>query len=297
LSAAPSRLPDSLPPETGFRECFYTAQDGLRLYYRDYGEAHPGRSAVLCLPGVARNSRDFHELALRTSRSRRVLSVDYRGRGRSDYDPDWRHYEPRTYVDDARHLLAATNTHRVAAIGISFGGLVAMGLAVAAPAAVKAIVLDDVGPAVETGGTARIFAYIRAMGPQASWEDATREVRRAFPMLSIKSDAGWLRFARATYRQGDDGLLHADWDPNIVKPFENPDGSPYDLWALYRGVALLPMLAVRGGESDVLSEATFSRMKAEKPDLVQVTVPGVGHAPSLAEPEVAAALDDFLAKL
>jgi pimeloyl-ACP methyl ester carboxylesterase len=251
---------------------------------------------VLCLPGLARNSRDFHDLALRLSATRRVLAVDYRGRGRSDYDPDWRHYEPRTYVDDVRHLLAATNMHRVIAIGISMGGLVAMGLAVAVPAAVKAIVLDDVGPTVETGGTARIFAFFRAMGPQPSWDDAARELRNVFPKLSIKSDAGWLRFARATYRQGNDGLLHADWDPNIVKPFENPGDSPYDLWALYRGAARIPMLAVRGGESDVLSEATFSRMKAEKPDLVQVTVPGVGHAPSLTEPEVAAALDDFLAK-
>jgi pimeloyl-ACP methyl ester carboxylesterase len=289
--------PAAAPPETGFRDGYITAQDGLRLYYRDYGPHAARRATALCLPGLARNSRDFHDVAVRLSASRRVLSLDYRGRGRSDYDPDWRHYEPRTYVDDARHLLAATNTHGVVAIGVSLGGLVAMGLAVVMPSAVRAIVLDDVGPEIEAGGMGRIFDILRAMRPQPDWEHAVREMRRTFPKLSIQTDAGWLKFTRATYKEGGDGLLHADWDPNIVKPLEKPAGIPADLWALYRGVAKIPVLAVRGGESDVLGEATFRRMKAEKPDLVQVTLPGVGHAPTLTEPVVTAALDAFLANL
>jgi len=289
--------PDQRPPDAGFRERYFTAQDGLRLYYRDYGPHQGGRTTVLCLAGLTRNSRDFHDLAVRLSASRRVLAPDYRGRGRSDYDPDWRHYEARTYVDDARHLLAATNTDGAVIVGISLGGLVAMGLAVAAPSAVRAAVLDDIGPALETSGLGRILEYIRSPPPQPDWDHAVREMRRCFPTLSIKTDAGWLKFARGTYREGRDGRLYPDWDPDILKPFSNPDAVPGDLWALYRAMARIPVVAVRGGASDVLSEATFRRMKAEKPDLVQVTVPGVGHAPTLTEPAVSEALDAFFARL
>ena len=106
-----------------------------------------------------------------------------------------------------------------------------------------------------------------------------------------------MAFAEATYRPGDNGLLRADWDPNIVKPLLHASGIPADLWAIFRAIARIPALAVRGGASDVLSEATFARMKEEKPDLMQVTLPGVGHAPTLTEPAVAAALDALLAPL
>lgn len=283
--------------QTGFREGYVTAQDGLRLYYRDYGPHDSGRATALCLAGIARNSRDFHSLALRLSVARRVMAFDYRGRGRSDYDRNWRHYEPRTYVEDARHLMAATNTHRIVAIGTSMGGLIALGLAVAAASSVRAIVMNDVGPEIQSEGFERIVTYIASFPPQATWDQAALEMRRVFPMLSITSDKGWLNFARASYRPGGDGMLHADWDPNIVKPLGNPEDTPVDLWALYRGIAGIPALAVRGGKSDVLSETTFRRMKTEKPDLVQVVIPESGHAPTLGEPEAVKAIDAFLAPL
>ncbi len=283
--------------QTEFREGTITTQDGLRLYYRDYGPHDAKRATALCLAGLARNCRDFHGLALRLSTARRVLAFDYRGRGRSGYDPDWRHYEPRTYVEDVRHLLAATNTHRVVAIGTSMGGLIALGLAVVVASAVCAVILNDVGPDIQSEGLARIMNYMVNFPPQPSWEQAAAELRREFPALSIRSDEGWLNFARATYRMGEDGALRADWDPNIVKAIIHPDDSPVDLWTLYRGIGGIPALAIRGGKSDVLSAATFARMKAEKPDLVQVTVPQSGHPSTLGEPEVVAAMDAFLAPL
>ena len=285
------------PAQTGFREGYFTAQDGLRIYYRDYGPHDSNRATVLCLAGLARNSRDFHSLALRLCASRRVLSFDYRGRGRSDYDPDWRHYEPRTYVEDARHLMAATNTHRIVAIGTSLGGLIALGLALVAASSVSGIVMNDVGPDIQLAGVERIIGYIAKFPPQPDWQRAAQELRRNFPMLSIKSDAGWLNFAHATYRAGPDGMLHADWDPAIAKPFGQNADMPVDLWALYRAAARIPVLALRGGRSDILSEETFARMKAEKLDLAQVVVPESGHSPTLGEPEAVRAIDAFLAPL
>jgi len=291
LTAAPA------PPQTGFREGFFTAHDGLRLYYRDYGPHDSKRATVLCLAGLARNSRDFHGLALRLSASRRVLSFDYRGRGRSDYDPDWRHYEPRTYVDDARHLMAATNTHHIVAIGTSMGGLIALGLALVAASSVRAIVMNDVGPDIQSAGFERIKGYIAKFPPQPDWERAAKEMRRNFPMLSIKSDAGWLKFAYATYRADPDGMLRADWDPAIAKPFGRRADMSFDLWALYRAASRIPVLALRGGNSDILSEETFRRMKSKKPDLVQVVIPDTGHTPTLGEPDAVKAIDVFLAPL
>lgn len=283
---------------TPFRERTLTSFDGLRLYYRDYG-AHDGKAAndavpALCLPGLTRNSRDFDGLAMRLSKTRRVICPDYRGRGRSDYDPHWRNYEPRIYLDDLRHLLVALNIHEFVAIGTSLGGLIAVGLALVVPGALRAIILNDVGPEVQTSGFQRILVQIRSLPPQPSFEQAARYLRQNYPKLSIADDAGWIDFARATYHDGKDGMLVADWDPAILKPLLVPFDLPFDLWKLYRAVAKVPMLAVRGGASDVLSEQTFRRMKAEKPDLIQVTVPGIGHAPSLTEPAVWNAIEEFL---
>lgn len=289
-------MAEPAPPQSGFEERTFTSQNGLRLYFRDYGPRDSRRATALCLPGLTRNSRDFHEVALRLAADRRVLCPDYRGRGRSDYDPDWRNYDARVIADDLRHLLAATNTHGAVMIGVSLGGLIAIGLAAVVPSTVRAVVLDDVGPEVETSGMGRILEWIRNTPPQPDWEHAARAVRLAFPNLSIKTEAGWISFAQATYKLGADGRLWADWDPQLIKPYEDHGAVPADLWALYRGARSVPMLAVRGGESDLLSAATFRRMKVEKPDLVQVTVPGVGHAPTLTEPEVAPALAEFVAR-
>ncbi|MHA1114450.1 MAG: alpha/beta fold hydrolase [Alphaproteobacteria bacterium] len=279
----------------GYRERTLAAQDGRRLYYRDYGDANAGRTPLLCLGGLTRNSKDFHNFAARLAPSRRVLCLDYRGRGRSEYDTDWRRYDPTVYLDDIRHLLAATNCHRVVVVGTSLGGLLAMGLAVTAPTAVAAVVLNDVGPALEDAGLDRILSYVGADRPQADWESAIAELRGLFPDMRFQGDAEWLAMARNTYRRGEDGLLHFDWDPAIVKPLAKGQAVMPDLWAVFGALRRIPCLALRGELSTVLSEETFARMAREKPDMTQVTVPGVGHTPSLDEPEARAALDAFLA--
>ena len=282
----------------GFRERAFTSQDGLRLYFRDYGDPLSTATPVLCLSGLTRNSKDFHHIAARVSAERRVLCLDYRGRGRSEYDPDWRRYLPRTYAEDVRHLLAATNVHKVVVIGTSLGGVMAMIMAAAMPCALAGAVINDVGPEIAGKGLQRIIAYIRNIPPLPDWEAAARYMQDTLPDFAAAEEDGWMSLARNTFRQGDDGRLYPDWDPNLIKPFRDRDGGAnVDMWPLFRALGRVPLLAIRGARSDVLSADTFERMAGEVPGLARATVPGVGHVPSLAEPEAAEAVDALLARV
>jgi pimeloyl-ACP methyl ester carboxylesterase len=276
-----------------YRERRLTARDGLSLYYRDYGDPAAARIPLLCLGGLTRNSADFATVAAREAARRRVLCPDYRGRGRSDYDADWRHYDAYVYLDDVAHLLAANDIHRVVVLGTSLGGILAMGLAVLKPTAVAGVVLNDIGPEIADTGFTRVLDYIGTDHPQPNWPAAVEFLRRLLPTLSLASDEEWLDFARATYRQGEDGLLHYDWDINIVKPLGRPGVIP-DLWPFFRALRKLPVLALRGEVSDMLSADTFRKMAEVKSDLLCVSVPQCGHVPSLNEPIAKAALDAFL---
>ena len=278
-----------------YRECTYSSQDGLRLYYREYGDRLSSATPVLCLAGLTRNCKDFHDLALRLSAERRVLCPDYRGRGRSQYDRDWRRYVPRTYVDDLRHLLAAANVHEAVVIGTSLGGILAAAMAVAMPCAVAGAVLNDIGPDIEPRGMARLIAYLRDDRPQPDWAAAACHLRETLPDLPVHGEEGWLAFARNTYREGDDGRLTFDWDPALIKPLLRGGGDT-DLWPVFRVLRRVPVLAVRGAKSDVLGAATFARMAEELPGLAQISVPGVGHVPDLVQPDTLEAIHALLAR-
>ncbi len=280
-----------------FRERSFSARDGTRLYFRDYGDPLSPGVAVLCLGGLTRNSKDFHPLARRLAGARRVLCPDYRGRGRSPHDPDWRNYAPPRILNDVLQLLAATNLHRVVVCGVSFGGYLAMGMGVAAPIALAGVILDDVGPEVDPAVGRRILDYISVDRPQPDWDTAVAALKERFPNLSRRDQTVWRRFAEGSYREVEDGRLHFDWDPAIARPLQRMGPRPADYWPLYRSLRRVPVLAIRGGLSEVLSPATFARMAAEKPDLVQLTLPEVGHAPMLDEPETETAIDDFLARI
>lgn len=280
---------------TAFRECRLTAQDGLSLYYRDYGDPDSPALPALCLTGLTRNSRDFHRLASRLSASRRVVCLDYRGRGRSAHDPDPRNYQPGTYLSDIRHLLAATGLHRVVAIGTSLGGLLSMAMGAAMPTVPAGIVLNDVGPELDLGGLARIAQYVRQNRPHRNWDDAVADLQARLH-LSLETPEEWREVAEGTWREGPDGMLHFDWDLKVSAPIV--EGRPLpDLWPLFRGIAHVPTLALRGARSDVLTPDAFARMAAAHPRLTQATIPGAGHAPSLTEPQSTAAIDAFLAGL
>ncbi len=283
----------------GYRERVYASEDGLRLYYRDYGDPLSAATAVLCLPGLTRNAKDFHGLALWMSRERRVLCPDYRGRGRSEYDPRWRRYRPAIYVNDLRHLLAVANLHRVVAIGTSLGGYLAASMAVAMPSALAGAVLNDIGPVVERVGISRVIDYIQDATPQPDWEAAANHLRHTLPFLPVDDAEGWLEIAHGTYRECGDGLLRIDWDPALVKPLLGTGGEVGevgDLWPLFEAMGNRPVLAVRGEHSDVLGAGTFEQMADRMPGLVRVTVPGVGHAPTLKDGPTREAISALLAR-
>jgi pimeloyl-ACP methyl ester carboxylesterase len=279
---------------TGYAERTYSAQDGLRLHYRDYGDTLSPDLPVLCLTGLTRNARDYHGIAVRLAETRRVVCPDYRGRGRSAYDPDWRNYHPRSYVGDILQLLVAADLHRVVVIGTSLGGLLAMGLAVARPTALAGVVLNDIGPVIDAAGLDRIRGYIGRDHPQDDWDGAVAFVKQTFSTVGEKSEADWRRIAEGTFRRGTDGKLHVDWDVALARRLAQAAIVP-DLWPLFRALRRIPVLALRGALSDVLTLDTFDRMQREHPALRRVTVAQVGHTPTLDEPEVRHAFDAFLA--
>lgn len=285
------------------RERFLAAPDNLRLYFQDWGDPGWPATPVLCLPGLVRNSRDFALLARHLSDSaspkpRRVIAPDMRGRGRSARDANWRNYNARTYLDDIRHLLTALGIERIIVIGISMGGLLGIAMATAMPTLLAGLVIDDAGPEIGTKGSGRILDYIATDRPQENWPQAARHMRTLLPTLSLKTDDEWLDFARATFIKGNDGKLHFDWDTNIVRPLRAEiAGEGVNLWNLWRAVGRKPALVIRGGVSDILSADTLARMQVEKPDLVHITLPSVGHAPTMNEPPVREVLDGFLSQL
>jgi pimeloyl-ACP methyl ester carboxylesterase len=274
-------------------EVRWTSLDGLELFCRVYEGARPEAPAVLCLPGLTRNSRDFEALALHLASRDRVVCPDLRGRGLSARDPNWHHYQPATYVADLLGLMPVLRLGRMAIIGTSLGGLLAMILASVVDT-VAGIVLNDVGPRIEPAGTARIKGYVGQMPPVGSWAEAVAQLRAiyssAWPDLSEEM---WATLARRSFREDASGTPVLDFDPNLgVAIRAAPETTP-DLWPLFSALRT-PILVIRGALSDILSAATVERMQREKPDLVSVTLPNRGHVPLLDEPESLAAIDAFL---
>ncbi len=283
-----------------FRDGFAPAAGGIELYYRDYGPVQGGRTPLLCLPGLTRNSKDFHPIALDLAGERRVVAMDFRGRGRSGYDPDWRNYAPPTYVQDALAVLLHAGIGKVVLLGTSLGGLVSMGLAAAVPQILAGVVLNDIGPAVDEGGRQRIAAYVGQDVRFASYEQAAAAFRAqfggAYPGIG---EQHWLQSARDTLKpDAEAGNLRFDYDLKIGDALREQVAMPVpDLWPLFGALKPIPTLAVRGALSDVLDQATFERMAVEKPDLKRLLVPNRGHVPLPHEEPFRSALHEFLGAL
>jgi len=279
-------------------EYWFDSQDGLRLFSRVYEGPGAAAPVVVCLHGLTRNSRDFEDLAAHLSPRYRVLVPDVRGRGLSARDPKFNNYQIPVYLGDLQRLLAGLGAARVAIIGTSMGGLMAMVLAATQPALLSGIVLNDVGPEVDPAGLERIRGYVGKSPPVRDWAGAVAQVRlvygSAWPGLD---DARWEKLARASFRADANGVPMPDSDPLIAEPLKDTSKAAPDLWPLWGAIAKVPMLAIRGAHSDILSAATLERMQREKPDLRTLEVANRGHVPLLDEPECLAAIDGFLASL
>lgn len=270
-----------------YRDLFVSAADGLRLYARDYGPDIGDALPVVCLPGLARTSEDFHDLAMDLSTDpshpRRVLSLDYRGRGRSDWDKDWRNYDVRIEANDVLQVLIVAGIHKAAFVGTSRGGLITMALGALHPTVLAAAVLNDVGPAIEGKGLMRIRGYVGKLPvPRTLQEGAELLKRMADTQFPHLTDDQWLKQARGTWRD-DNGHLVLRYDPLLMKTLEALDlEMPLpDLWPLFEGLKPFPVLAIRGANSDLLSASTLQTMQQAHPRLKAITVPDQGHAPAL----------------
>lgn len=284
---------------TEYRDHWFSSEDGLQLYARDYPADTAEAPVLLCLHGLTRNSADFAELATELQGRFRVLVPDQRGRGRSARDPQPMRYHPGTYVQDMLTLLDAFSINRVVILGTSMGGLMGMLMVAMRPGLVRALILNDIGPEVNSAGLERIKDWVGKPVPVASWEEAAAQVQalnhEALPDLDA---AGWMAMARRLYRE-QDGMPVIDYDPAIAVPMAASDDSavPPDLWPVFDACLPLPVLVVRGETSDILTSDGVESMRRRKPDLVVVEVPGRGHAPLLDEPSARSAIREFLGGL
>jgi pimeloyl-ACP methyl ester carboxylesterase len=277
----------------------------VRLHARIYAgpEGSEALPPVLCMPGLSRNARDFEALAPHVAARRRVIVVEFRGRGESGHAKDPMTYVPLTYVQDVVLLLDELGIARFAAIGTSLGGLVAMLLAATQPGRLVGAVLNDVGPELEQAGLDRIRDYIGAGGSQPTWMHAARAYadlnRAVYPDFDIRD---WLRVTKRTHRLTAEGRIVGDYDKQIAAPLRvsgggASDGATGDLWPLYRALGDGPVLILRGALSDILARGAAERMAAELPRARLIEVPRVGHAPTLDEPEARAAIDAWALEL
>lgn len=273
------------------RERHVSARDGLRLLATEWGGG-PG-VPLLCLPGITRSARDFAQLGERHGGQRRVVALDWAGHGGSERAADVRRYAPEPAVRDVLDAMSALHLGRCVVIGTSFGGLVAMFLALLRPAALAAVVLNDIGPRIEDRGAESVAEFVGHDPALATLEEAAAFLRKRHPDLSHEDDAAWRDFADATYARGEDGRLHPRWDTRIAEVVRGT--GQHDFGPVFRGLAPIPTLLCWGEASDILTAATVQRMRAEKPDLRVVSLPGIGHTPTLREPAVAAALDSLIA--
>jgi len=270
---------------TGFD---YLSRDGLRLAARIYGTAaNPETMPVVCLPGLTRNARDFHELALylayEAAEPRKVVVFDYRGRGRSQYDPNWQNYNVVVEAGDIMEGLAALGIERAAFIGTSRGGLIVFVLAATKPGLLGAVVLNDIGPVIESAGLAQIRDYLTEQPRLAIFREAValqKQINGAG--FSALSDDDLERYVRAFYREEVDGLV-ADFDPALINTLAglNLDAPMPALWPQFTDLASIPLLAIRGENSSLLSRETLGEMQRRVPAMQTITVAGQAHAPLL----------------
>ena len=284
--------------QTGFTSQFVTAADGLRLHVRRYGARGRGLP-IVCLPGLTRNGSDFHELATAMARSadaRLVITIDSRGRGQSDYDPNPDNYSFPVELADVISVITALEIGPALFIGTSRGGILAMLLGSSRPAAIAGVILNDIGPVIDVQGLMRIKGYAGKLPIPRDFEEGADILRRLgdsqFPGLPPEA---WMRQASHTWRQ-ENGALALAYDPKLAQTLENVDlERPLPpLWTQFDSLARVPMMVVHGRKSDILSVATVDAMRERRLDIDVLEVANQGHAPLLIEPEVIARIAAFV---
>ncbi|MBE7638319.1 alpha/beta fold hydrolase [Sneathiella sp. P13V-1] len=279
-----------------YAEETYKSNDGLNLYYRHYQGAGT-KAPVVCLSGLTRNSGDFHQLAETYSKDRHFYALDYRGRGKSDYDEDFKNYNPQIYLQDILTFLSHTGIKRAVFVGTSLGGLLTMGLAGLAPSFVAGAVLNDVGPEIAEEGGSRIAGYVGKDVRFETIEQATAAQKEqyigAYPDLD---DEEWLATTKVGFIYDQEaGNFKPNYDLRLGQALAEQvaNDQKIDLWPFFAGLKDIPTVAIRGELSDVLSEDVFKKMQQIHPNMATLSLPNRGHVPQLNEPPVINLLNRF----
>lgn len=269
----------------------FVTVNGLRLHYLDYGD--DGRPWLVCIHGLSGNAHNFDELARHLRDRYHVISVDVRGRGDSDWGPPT-DYLPQNYVTDLAAMLESLGIARTSLIGTSMGGMISIMYAGGWPDRVERLVLNDIGPEIDPAGAARITSYFSSAPERFNdLSEVVKYYQANYPAMAKIQDAILAEQVKWSVKPDGDRLK---WkiDPSVRRP---PRGATaanrLDLWVPYARIAC-PTLIVRGAESDILPRATATRMCQVLRNATTIEVPGVGHAPSLTEPESLAAIKQLL---
>jgi pimeloyl-ACP methyl ester carboxylesterase len=284
-----------------FVDAAVTAPDGLRLHVRSYGPRSAAALPVVCLPGLARTVADFEELATTLasdpSTPRRIVALDSRGRGGSEYDRNPANYNLQVELADLLAVLTALGVMEAVFVGTSRGGILTMLLAAVRPTAVAGCVLNDIGPVIESKGLMRIKSYIGKLPRPASFHEAADILRRLFGSQFPKlSDDDWVAFARRTFKDAG-GRIVPDYDARLATTLKTvkPDRPLPPLWKEFDALARVPVMVIRGSNSDILSAETVEAMRARRNGLDLIEVPDEGHAPLLTGPEIVGRIGSFVA--
>jgi pimeloyl-ACP methyl ester carboxylesterase len=270
----------------------FVTSDGLRLHYSDSGQGVP----VLCLAGLTRNSRDFDYVTPYLD-GVRLIKLDYRGRGDSEWDENWQNYSLPVEGRDALELLDHLQIDRAAVLGTSRGGLIGMGLGMTAKDRLCGVALNDIGPVIEPKGLSFIMGYLGRDPGLSNHVDAARGMEQRMSDFKGVPFSRWMEEAVKHFKQTDQGL-RITYDPKLRTAVEAQGAQEApDLWPFFDALEGLPLAAVRGENSNLLSTETFNEMQKRRPDMVSATVIGRGHVPFLDEPEAVATLQTWVEML
>lgn len=285
-----------------FEDFFCQSADGLKLHGRTIGPQAGSHLPLLCLPGLTRTAEDFDDvaqaLAADPKTPRRVIAVDYRGRGLSDYDPNPANYAVPIEAVDVLTLAAAASVNRAIVLGTSRGGLIGIVLAATKPDFVGGLILNDIGPELDIAGLMKIKGYLADPPERKSWNEAANGLKqlfgKEFPRLM---DEDWMAWARRAFRETGNGLVRT-YDLQLARAFDgiDPANPPSPLWELFDKMAGIPLLSIRGELSDLLSRSCVQQMQRRRPDMAIWSVADQGHAPLLTDEASISRIAEFCAR-